>query len=456
MPTKDIAAIILAAGKGTRMKSPLPKVLHEVAGWSLLRHAMSAALALKPVRVMTVVGENMEAVQAEARAVYSDVECVVQEKQLGTGHAVRQAMPKLKTFKGTVLVLYADTPLIRPETLKKLVASLEKQKAAVAVLGFEAGDAAEYGRLVTEGGNLLEIVEHKDATAEQRALTLCNSGVMAISGAKATELLGALTNKNAKGEYYLTDVVKIARGKDYGYTWVRAEEAEVLGVNSQAERAAAETRMQEHMRREAMAGGVMLVAPETVFFAADTKLATGVKVEPYVVFGVGVKVEAGVEIRAFSHITGAHIRKNAVVGPFARLRPGADIGEDAKIGNFVEIKQAKLHKGVKASHLTYIGDAEIGAESNLGAGTVTCNYDGYNKHRTEIGAEVFIGSNTSLVAPVKIGDGAIVGAGSTITKDVDPDARAINKMPQENTPGRGGAIRKLQEKKAGAKGKNYL
>jgi len=437
---RPAAAVILAAGKGTRMKSSLPKPLHEVGGRSLLGHAMAYAESLSPERVAVVVGHGGEAVAEAARAIRPDAAIAVQEPQLGTAHAVLAARPALERFAGDIFVLYADTPFIRPETLAKM--SEERAKgAAIVVLGFEAADPAGYGRLVVEHGQLEAIVEEKDATAAEKAIRLCNSGVMCIDGAQALALLDRVSNDNAKKEYYLTDIVGLARLRNVPCAVVTCDESETLGVNSRADLAAAEAALQGRLRSEAMANGATLIAADTVFFSADTRLAPDVVVEANVVFGPGVTVESGARIRSFSHLEGCRVAGGAVIGPYARLRPGAEIGADARIGNFVEVKNATFGAGAKANHLTYVGDASVGAGANLGAGTITCNYDGFLKHKTEIGENAFIGSNSALVAPVTIGDGAYVGSGSVITRNVDADALAISRAKQENKPGLAAKLR---------------
>lgn len=435
------------------MKSPLPKVLHPIAGKPMIEHVMDNLAPINPKKTIIVVGKDSGFRIQDSATNHSTLNSqlsplfVIQKQQLGTGHAVKQAESELKNFKGVALVLYADTPLITTATMKKMAAAIDN-KTAVAVLGFEPEDAGAYGRLVvTPSTELLEIVEFKDATAKQKSIKLCNSGVMAVNAELLFDLLAQIKNNNAKGEYYLTDIVAIARKSGYKCKVVMAEEDEVMGVNSQGERAKAEAILQNKLRNKAMENGVMMIAPETVFLSTDTELAEGVIIHPNVVFGKGVKVGKNVEIKSFSHIDGAVIKAGAIVGPYARLRPGAEIGENAHIGNFVEVKKSKIGKGAKANHLSYIGDSDVGENSNIGAGTITCNYDGYNKFETKIGKGAFIGSNSSLVAPVKIGDGAIIGAGSTILKDVPKDAVAVSQTPQKNMPGKAAAYRKGKKKK---------
>ena len=427
------ALIILAAGLGTRMRSDVPKVLHEVAGAPLLAHAIRAGQALEPERVVVVAGHGAEAVEAAAREVAPEARVVLQQEQLGTAHAVAQAAPALEGVAGDAVVLYGDTPFIRPETLSAMAAA--RESADIVVLGFHAAEPGRYGRLVTDGDRLERIVEYKDATEAERAITLCNSGVMAADAALLARLVARVGNDNASGEYYLTDVVALARAEGRTAGVVVCDEAETLGVNSRAELAAAEAAFQARARAEALETGVTLAAPETVHFAFDTEVGRDAVVEPYVVFGPGVTVETGARIRAFSHLEGCHVARGAVVGPYARLRPGAELAEDVRVGNFVEVKNARLGPGAKANHLTYLGDAEVGADANIGAGTVTCNYDGVSKHRTEIGAGAFIGSDTMLVAPVRVGAGALTASGSVITEDVPDEALAVGRARQVTKPG---------------------
>jgi bifunctional UDP-N-acetylglucosamine pyrophosphorylase/glucosamine-1-phosphate N-acetyltransferase len=431
--TPPLAAVILAAGKGTRMKSPLAKVLHPVAGRPMIAHVLEAVAALEPARQVVVLSPG----QDQVAAFVSPNPVAWQEPPLGTGHAVLAARRELEGFSGDVLVLYADTPLIGTDTLRRLRDALHgPHEAAVAVLTFRPSDPAEYGRIVLDGeGSVAAIIEHRDADARIRAIDLCNAGMMAASAARLWPLLERIGNANAKGEYYLTDIVGLARQAGHRVASVEADPDEVLGVNSQAELAGAEAAMQARLRRRWLESGVTMIAPETVWLSADTRLAPGVTIEPHVVFGPGVTVEEGAAIHAFSHIVGATVGKGASVGPFARLRPGAQLGEGARIGNFVEAKNARLGAGAKANHLTYLGDAEIGAGANIGAGTITCNYDGFGKAATEIGEGAFIGSNTALVAPVRVGEGAIVAAGSVITRDVAPDALALARGRQEERVG---------------------
>lgn len=432
--SNETALCLLAAGKGTRMRSDRPKVLHEVAGLSLLGHALKSGAGCAPSRVVIVTGHQSERVADAARKLAPSATCVEQSPQLGTGHAVQMAAPALADFEGDVVVLFGDTPLIRPETLEAMLAARRKG-ADVIVLGFEAADPGGYGRLIRAAdGGLDRIVEAKEASPDELAVTLCNSGVMCARGPLLFSLLDRVTNDNAKGEYYLTDIVHIARADGLSCAVVECDEGETLGVNSRVDLAAAESVWQVRARITAMESGVTMQAPDTVVFAHDTEIGQDAVIEPHVVFAPGVRVAGGAQIRAFSHLENCMVATGAVIGPYARLRPGADIGEDAKIGNFVEVKAATFGKGAKANHLTYVGDASVGAGANIGAGTITCNYDGVLKHRTEIGAGAFIGSNTALIAPVKIGDGAMVGAGSAISQDVEADALGITRAKQENRP----------------------
>jgi bifunctional UDP-N-acetylglucosamine pyrophosphorylase/glucosamine-1-phosphate N-acetyltransferase len=429
-----VAVIVLAAGQGTRMNSDLPKVLHPLAGAPLIAHALAAARGVEPERTVVVTGHGGEAVAAAARAIDPELRVVEQAEQLGTGHAVLQAAPELAGFEGDAIVLYGDTPFIRLETLKAMLEA-RVAGAGVVVLGFEAAEPGGYGRLVRDAaGGLAAIVEAKDATPEQRAIRLCNSGLMAADAATLFDLLAEVGNDNAKGEYYLTDVVALARSRGLSAAAITCPEAETLGVNSRADLAAAEAAFQARARAEAMANGATLTDPATVWFALDTVIGRDVVIGPNVVFGPEVTVESGATIHAFCHLEGCHVSRGAKVGPFARLRPGAEIAEDVHIGNFVEIKNAIVEEGAKANHLAYIGDARVGARANIGAGTITCNYDGVFKHRTEIGAGAFIGSNSALVAPVAVGARAVVAAGSVITQDVPEDALAIARQRQTVRP----------------------
>lgn len=445
------ALIILAAGKGTRMKSDLPKVLHKVAGVPMLHHAMRGGAALSPERTIVVAGHGADEVEAAAKDYDPEAIIALQEEQNGTGHAVAQAKPALEGFDGDAIVLYGDTPFISPETLERMAEA--RKSHDVVVLGFEPADPARYGRLVMSRDRLDRIVEFKDASDEERAITFCNSGVICAGAATLFDLIDAVGNDNASGEYYLTDIVAIANARGLSATAIACDEAETLGINSRTDLAAAEAAFQARARAEAMENGVTLPAPETVHFAFDTAIGRDTIIEQNVVFGPGVTVETGAHIRAFSHLEGCHVSRGAVVGPYARLRPGAELAEDTRIGNFVEVKNATIDEGAKVNHLSYIGDAHVGSGSNIGAGTITCNYDGVGKHHTEIGENVFIGSNTMLVAPVTIGDGALTGSGSVITKDVPADALAIARATQVNKPGMARKLFDLLRKKKAQKTK---
>ncbi|HEY1503178.1 MAG TPA: bifunctional UDP-N-acetylglucosamine diphosphorylase/glucosamine-1-phosphate N-acetyltransferase GlmU [Stellaceae bacterium] len=448
--TRPLAVLILAAGQGTRMKSALPKVLHKVANRPMISHALAAAEALKPERMIAVIGPGMESVADSV----APVPAVVQALQRGTGDAVMAARGALNSFAGDVLVLYGDTPLTSPETLGKLLAERRRADAAVAVIGMRPDEPGAYGRLLLgKDGALDAIVEAKDASDAQRQITLCNSGVMAIDGQHLWPLLDAVGNSNAKHEYYLTDIVGIARSRGLACAAIEAPVAEMMGVNSRAELAEAEALMQRRLRAHHMAEGVTFTAPETVFLSADTKLGRDCVVGPFVVFGPDVSIGDGVEIPAFCHLAGAKVGDRAILGPFARLRPGAQLADDVHIGNFVEVKNAKLAAGVKANHLAYLGDASIGEGTNIGAGTITCNYDGVDKHRTEIGKDVFVGTNSSLVAPVKIGDGAMIAAGSVITENVPADALALGRGRQVVKEGRARAWKAQKRSTKAAKKK---
>ena len=430
----SVALIILAAGKGTRMNSELPKVLHPIAGAPLLHHAMQTGSALGPARTIIVAGHGAEQVQAAAQDYDPQAEVVLQAEQLGTGHAVDQARELLQGFEGDVVVLFGDTPFLRPETLERM---LEARKAHdVVVLGFDVAELQpRYGRLVMDGDRLLRIVEYKDATEDERQIHFTNSGLLACKAATLFDLIAGLSNDNASGEYYLTQVAELANARGLSVTAVKCDEAETLGVDSRADLAAADASFQARARAALLADGVTLAAPDTVYLSFDTVIGRDALIEPNVVFGPGVTVESGATIRAFSHLEGCHVARGAIVGPYARLRPGTELAEDVSIGNFVEVKNATLAQGAKVNHLSYIGDASIGEASNVGAGTITCNYDGVMKHRTEIGARAFIGSNTMLVAPVSVGNEAMTGSGSVITSDVEDGALAIARAPQVEKPG---------------------
>ena len=440
------AAIILAAGKGTRMKSHLPKVLHPIAGRPMIGHVLASLAPLGCAPIVVVVGPGMEAV---SKAVAPN-RTALQAEQLGTGHAALAAKAALGQREGDVLILYGDTPFISTETFEALLARRHAEdRPAAVVLGMRPDDPTGYGRLLVDGeGQLEAIVEHRDATAEQRRIGLCNSGVMAVDGALLWDLLGEVGNDNAKGEYYLTDIVALARRRGRLAAAIEAPAEELVGINSRAELAAAEALLQDRLRARAMEGGATLIDPASVWLSFDTRLGCDVVIGPHVVFGPGVEVADGVVIRSFCDLEGARIEAGAEIGPFARLRPGSIIGPKAKVGNFVETKNTTLAAGAKANHLTYLGDTRVGEKTNVGAGTITCNYDGFGKYRTEIGAGAFIGSNSALVAPVTVGDGAIIAAGSVITQDVAADALAVGRGRQVE---KSGWARLFREKKQASK-----
>ncbi len=445
---RPFAAVILAAGKGTRMKSDLHKVLHPIAGRAMLDHLLGVVDRLQPAHKIVVVGSGREQVEHLVSARGGKV--VVQDRQLGTAHAVRQAEAALGGFEGDVLVLYGDTPLVEAETMSHMLERLNAQDApAVVVVGFRPEDAGAYGRIVAgPDGTIEKMVEFKDASPEERAIDLCNSGLLAARSGDLFDLLAQVGNDNAAGEYYLPDIVMLARESGRASVVIEAQPWEMAGVNSRAELALVEAEWQRRRRLKAMADGVTLVAPETVWFAHDTEIGRDTVIEPHVVFGPGVRIGECVTIRAFSHLEGATVERNAEIGPYARLRPGTEIGEKAKIGNFVEVKKGRFGAGAKANHLSYIGDADVGAGANIGAGTITCNYDGFGKYKTVIGEGAFIGSNSALVAPVTIGAGAIVGAGAVVTKDVGDDALALVRPPQRELQG---WAAKFREQKSAAK-----
>ncbi|WP_269815578.1 bifunctional UDP-N-acetylglucosamine diphosphorylase/glucosamine-1-phosphate N-acetyltransferase GlmU [Elioraea thermophila] len=444
MPDHPSLAVILAAGLGTRMGSRLPKPLHPLAGRPMVAHVLDAARAAGFAEAAVVIGPE-PAFEAMRRAV-APASCFVQEERLGTAHAVLAAAPALEATAGEAMILYGDVPFVRPETMRMLAARRRESRAALALLAFRPRDAAQYGRVVLDAeGIVSRIVEWRDATAEERAIGLCNAGLFCAPAAELLRWLRRVGNANAKGEYYLTDIVAIARAEGARVVAAEAAEDEVVGVNSRAELAAAEAILQARLRARAMEGGATLIAPETVFLAWDTVLAPDVVVHPHVVFGPGVVVEEGAEIRSFSHLEGCVVRAGATIGPFARLRPGADVGPGAHVGNFVELKNTSLGARAKANHLAYLGDATIGAATNIGAGTITCNYDGVAKHRTVIGAGVFVGSNATLVAPLTLGDGAFIAAGSTITDDVAAEAMAFGRARQVEKPGRAAAYLKSRK-----------
>ncbi|MEM7021077.1 MAG: bifunctional UDP-N-acetylglucosamine diphosphorylase/glucosamine-1-phosphate N-acetyltransferase GlmU [Pseudomonadota bacterium] len=428
-----LTVVILAAGKGTRMKSGRPKVLHQVAGRSMIGHVLATAAALEPARTVVVLAPGMLEVEKELSHSPLAPAVAIQDPPMGTGHALMAARDQLAA-EGMVLVLYGDTPLVTADTLRQLLAATVEAGAAVGVLGMRPPDTTGYGRLLFDQHGLDAIVEERHADEDLKRDGMCNAGIMVVDRNKLDPLLDALVPKQPKNEYYLTDIVGHARAQGWPCTAIEGPWIEGVGVNAQSQLAEAEALMQGRLREAAMAEGVSMTAPETVFLSADTVLAPGVHIDPYVVFGPGVQVDEGALIHSFSHLFGVRIGADAEIGPFARLRPGAEIGERAKIGNFVEVKNASLEAGAKANHLSYLGDARVGAGSNIGAGTITCNYDGFGKYRTDLGERVFVGSNTSLIAPVKVGDGAIIGAGSTIDHDVPPDALSVGRGRQNDLP----------------------
>ena len=443
MTVRSCLAIVLAAGEGTRMRSSKPKVLHDIAGRSLLAHVLAALGKAGVTSSAVVIGPGQDGVAAEAKRMLADAAIFTQHERRGTAHAVLAAKPALEQPVDDILIVYGDTPLIRPETLSRLRAPLA-EGAALVVLGFRPADPTGYGRLIMSGDELVAIREEADASDSERKIAICNGGIMAFTGKTARAILEQIGDANKKHEFYLTDAVEIARRMKLRAVTVEAEEDDVRGINTKAQLAEAEAVAQKRLRDAALNAGVTLVAPDTVFLASDTTFGRDVVVEPYVVFGEKVTVEDGAVIRSFSHLAGAHVGKGAIVGPFARLRPGAELGEGAHIGNFVEIKAAVIEAGAKANHLTYIGDAFVGANSNVGAGTITCNYDGTNKHQTRIGKDAFIGSNSALVAPVEIGDGAYIGSGSVITENVPADALALGRGRQVVKEGWASRLRGLK------------
>ena len=443
------AAVILAAGQGTRMKSPLPKMLHAVGGRSLVDRAIDAAEGLDCEKIVVVVGTHSPALAEKVKARLGEASVAIQDPPLGTAHAVLAARDALKGFDGDVVITNGDHPLQGPADMAPLF-ELRAKGADLAVLGFEAEDPSAYGRMLLDGDRLTRIVEAKEATPDELLVKACNTNVMAAPAAVLFDLLSQVKNDNAKGEYYLTDVILLANLKGLKVRAAMAAEEAVMGVNSQVELAQAEAIFQRRRRTELMEAGVWMSAPDTVQLSWDTRIEGGTVVEPYVVFAPGVEVKSGAQIRAFSHLERAVVGSGAIVGPYARLRPGADIGEEAHIGNFVEVKNVKVGKGAKANHLSYLGDGSVGEKANIGAGTIFCNYDGFDKAETHVGAGAFIGSDTALVAPVRVGDGAYTGSGSVITKDVPADALALERSQQVEKPGWAKRFReaKLARKKA--------
>jgi len=447
MTARTSLTVVLAAGEGTRMRSSLPKVLHPVAGQPLLAHVLDAAPHGTGAALAVVIGPDHKAVADEVKRVRPDAATFVQAERLGTAHAVLSARAAIARGVDDLLVAFGDTPLISAKTFARLREPLAKG-AALAVLGFRAADPTGYGRLLLQGGRLMAIREHADATEDERKVTLCNAGVMAIDGSRALEILDRIGNANSKAEYYLVDAVEIVREMGLEAVVIETSEDEVRGINDKTQLAEAEAVMQTRLRKAALDAGVTLIAPETVFLSADTKFGRDVTIEPFVVIGPGVTIGDGTVIHSFTHMVESSIGKKALIGPYARMRPGTSIGDGAKLGNFVETKAATVEAGAKVNHLSYVGDAHVGAKANLGAGTITCNYDGFFKHKTLIGEGAFIGTNTSLVAPVKIGAGAYIGSGSVITKDVPDDAMAVERSPQNN---REGGAKRYREMKLRAK-----
>ncbi|WP_426130293.1 bifunctional UDP-N-acetylglucosamine diphosphorylase/glucosamine-1-phosphate N-acetyltransferase GlmU [Pararhizobium sp. PWRC1-1] len=443
-------AIILAAGESTRMKSSTSKVLHPVAGRPMIAHVVESLVNASITSAALVLGRDADSVKAAAGRNDIELSAFLQTERLGTGHAVLAAKDAIAKGYDDILVVFGDTPLITATPLLAARKGLADGNDVV-VIGFQTADPTGYGRLIVEDGALLAIREQKDTTEDERQITYCNGGLMAINGARALELLGKIGNANAKGEYYLTDIVEIVRAEGGKAIAVEAPETELTGCNNRAELAAIEAIWQRRRRHELMVSGVSMIAPETVFLAFDTQIAQDVLIEPNVVFGPGVIIESGAVIHAFSHLEGAHVGTEATVGPYARLRPGANLGPESKVGNFCEVKKAEIGAGAKVNHLTYIGDAFVGEKTNIGAGTITCNYDGVNKHITRIGANAFIGSNSSLVAPVSIGDGALVASGSVVTQDVPADAVAFGRARQEIKPGRAKILREIYQAEKAAK-----
>ncbi|TCD13188.1 bifunctional UDP-N-acetylglucosamine diphosphorylase/glucosamine-1-phosphate N-acetyltransferase GlmU [Oricola cellulosilytica] len=437
---RSCLTIILAAGQGTRMKSPLPKVLHPLAGKALVQHVADAAISAGTTKIAMVVGHGADEVREALNGQFDQMNYFVQDRQLGTGHAVLAARSAIAEGYDDVVVLFGDTPLVRPIVLEAARRRLA-DGADVVVVGFRPEDPTGYGRLIEKDGRLRAIREEKDASHEERLITFCNGGIMAFSGTRVLSLLDAIGNDNAKGEFYMTDAVEIAGGRDLKVMAIEASVEDVMGINTRVELAAAEAAWQRRRREELLLEGVSMTAPETVFLHHDTQISADVTVEPNVVFGPDVEVRTGARIRSFSHLEGALVGEGAEVGPFARLRPGASLGARSKVGNFCEVKKADVGAGAKINHLSYIGDAVIGAGANIGAGTITCNYDGFGKHLTEIGENAFVGSNSALVAPVSVGAGAYIASGSVITASVPADGVAFGRARQENKEGRAPELR---------------
>ena len=451
MTARSSLTIVLAAGEGTRMRSSLPKVLHPVAGQSLLAHVLGAAPQGPSASLAVVIGPDHQAVAGEVKRIRPDAATFIQRERLGTAHAVLAARDAMARGVDDLLVVFGDTPLISAATFDRLRAPL-KNGAALAVLGFRAVDPTGYGRLLVEADRLVAIREQADATPAERAIKLCNAGVMAFDGRRALQIIEKIGNANSKSEYYLTDAVAIIRQLGLEAVVIETSEDEVRGINTKAQLAEAEQVMQARLRKAALDAGVTMIAPDTVYLAADTTFGNDVTIEPFVVIGPGVSIADGAVIHSFSHIVQASIGKKASVGPYARLRPGTSLGDGARIGNFVEVKAATLEAGVKVNHLSYIGDAHVGEGANIGAGTITCNYDGFGKHKTTIGKGAFVGTNSSLVAPVTIGNGAYIGSGSVITKDVPDDALAVERSPQTNREGGAKRYREMKTRDKKPKG----
>lgn len=447
----NLSVMILAAGEGTRMRSTLPKVMHKVANKPMISHILHNIKRLNPNEVVVVVGPDMPGLEETVRLEFGSARCVVQSERNGTGDAVKIGLEQLHEIsKNDILVLYGDHPLITSHTMEKMHLALSSNsKSALVLISFLATDPAQYGRVITSVDNKLEqVIEYLDCNDKQKEVNLCNSGVMLIKGQIINELIAKIDNKNSKKEYYLTDLIAIARNTGWQSQHITIDESEVVGVNSRQDLAVAEKIIQHRLRQHMLASGVTLIDPETIYFSVDTIIEQDVIVHPHVIFGNGVEIKSGAEIKSFSHLEGATIGQNVKVGPFARIRPGTEIEEGATIGNFVEIKNSKIATKVKVGHLSYVGDANIGKETNIGAGTITCNYDGANKHHTEIGNDVFVGSNTALIAPVTIESGAIIAAGSVITKDVGVDSLAIARAEQKNIPGKAKKIRTSKKHKS--------
>jgi bifunctional UDP-N-acetylglucosamine pyrophosphorylase/glucosamine-1-phosphate N-acetyltransferase len=451
MADRTCLAVVLAAGEGTRMRSSLPKVMHQIGGETLLSHVLRAVREAGATASAVVVGPNHEMVEKEALRVIPSAEIARQMQRLGTAHAVLAARESLQRSFDDILVVFADTPLVRAETLQRLRAAIAKG-AAVAVAGFTPADPAGYGRLIVKGGKLFAIREHNDASEQERKITLCNGGLMALDGRHALSILDRIDDSNAKKEFYLTDAVALANQAGLTAVAVEVEEDDVRGINTKAQLAETEAVLQQRLRKTALDAGVTMIAPDTVFLSADTKIGSDVTIEPYVVIGPGVTIDDGAVIHAFSHLAEAHVGAGASIGPYARLRPGAKIGRKARVGNFVEVKEAVLEDGAKANHLAYIGDGRVGEGANIGAGTIFCNYDGASKQRTDVGKGAFVGSNSALVAPVTIGDGAYIGSGSVITEDVPPDSLALGRVRQVVKEGWASRLRNL---KAAGKKKDH-